>query len=311
MSSKLTTKINNIILKNPITIASGPFVNGEYLDTIHDLDILGAITTKTVTYKPRKGNPSPRVAEIKDGYINSVGLRNAGIKRFIEMKLPFVEEMNVPTFVSIAGESMEEYIEMVEMLNPIEFITAIELNISCPNVHNKSIMFESDAEGIKILLTKIKEVSKKPILVKISNNNADILKTARICKEVGVDAIVLLNSPAGMRLDLHTGQSVLTRQYGGMSGKPLKHIALKIVNEISHEVDIPIIGVGGIFNNDDAIEMLLAGACAVGIGSAIMYDPLAAYKMAINFEKDLKRYNFESVEQLVESVRKTRNWNNK
>ncbi|QBQ07789.1 dihydroorotate dehydrogenase (NAD+) catalytic subunit [Spiroplasma gladiatoris] len=308
MDTKLKTKVAQLFLKNPITIASGPFVHGEYLETFHDLDILGAITTKTVTFNPRKGNQSPRLVEIENGYINSVGLKNVGIKRFIEMKIPFIEEMNVPTIVSIAGESKEEYVRMVEMLNPIECVSAIEINVSCPNVQNKSIIFESDVEGFGDLLKSIRNVCKKPLFVKISNNNADVVTTAKICKEQNIDAVVLLNSPSGMSLNLNSGQSNLPRQYGGMSGKILKPVALKVVDQVSNAVDIPIIGVGGISNTDDVIEMLLAGASAVGIGSAIMWDPLAAYKMVINLEKDLQKYNYNSVEEIILKVKQTRQW---
>ncbi|AKU80051.1 dihydroorotate dehydrogenase [Spiroplasma turonicum] len=304
--NKLSVNLPGIELKNPIIIASGPLIHGEYFNSVYDLSELGAITTKTVTYLPKEGNKTPRFASIEGGYINAVGLKNIGIKKFVETKIELLEMMNVPVITSIAGNSIEEYVEMVEMLNDAKVINAIELNVSCPNVKKDSIIMTSNYDYLNELITNVKKASHKPIYVKLSPTEPDIVQTARVCKEAGADALTMINGLSGMKIDIKTMKPVLSNKFGGVSGSFLKPLAIKLVYQVSSEVDIPIIGVGGIANVEDAIEMLMAGATAVGIASANMWDPLVCYKIATKLEEELNKLGFSSVQELINKVKESR-----
>ncbi|ASP28514.1 dihydroorotate dehydrogenase (NAD+) catalytic subunit [Spiroplasma corruscae] len=306
--SKLSIKIPGIKLKNPIIIASGPLIHGEYLNSVYDLSTLGAITTKTVTFLPKEGNPTPRFASLEGGYINAVGLKNIGIKKFIKTKMEFLEMMNVPVISSIAGNSIEEYVEMVTMLNNKEVINAIELNVSCPNVKKDSIVMTSNYEYLKELIISVKKVTTKPIYIKLSPTEPDIIETAKVCKAAGADALTMINGISGMKINIKTMEPVLSNKFGGVSGSFIRPLAIKLVYQVSNEVDIPIIGVGGVCNVDDVIEMLMAGATAVGIASANMWDPLVCYKIVNQLEERLLNLGFNSVEELVNKVKTTREW---
>ncbi|AKX34405.1 dihydroorotate dehydrogenase (NAD+) catalytic subunit [Spiroplasma litorale] len=308
MQNKFSVKIPGINLKNPVIIASGPLIHGEYFNSIYDLATLGAITTKTVTYLPKEGNNTPRFAEIDGGYINAIGLKNIGIKKFVETKIEFLDSMNVPVITSIAGNSIEEYVEMVEMLDNIQVINAIELNVSCPNVKKDSIIMTSNYDYLKELIIKVKAATKKPIYIKMSPTEPDIVQTAKVCKDAGADALTMINGLSGMKIDINSMEPVLSNKFGGVSGSFLKPLAIKTVYQVSNEVDIPIIGVGGVCSTDDVIEMLMAGATAVGIASANMWDPLICYKIVNQLGDRLKELGYESVEELINKVKKTRNW---
>ncbi|PPE04133.1 dihydroorotate dehydrogenase [Williamsoniiplasma lucivorax] len=309
MKTKLTTKIGDLTLKNPLIIAAGPLVYGEDLDTFLDIKTLGAITTKTITLAPRSGNTGQKLLHYHGGFINSIGLKNVGVEAFIAKKMAFLKTVDTPLIVSVAGNSESELVQIIQTLNNEERIDAIEINLSCPNVNNNHIVFDSNPEYVYQILTKLRALTQKKLFVKLSPNAYTIVEVAKSCQRAGVDALVMINTLPGMRFNLTTRASEFVNGAGGLSGFAIKPLALKLVYDVSNAVDLPIIGVGGISTTEDVLEMLIAGASCVGIGTAIMKDPIVISKILNELPIKLKELGIDSIEKLIKEVRETRKWN--
>lgn len=271
--------IAGIKMKNPVMAASGTFGYGEEYSELIDLNMLGAIVTKSVTLKPRKGNPPPRICETPAGMLNSIGLQNDGLKIFLEKQLPFLSQFDTPVIVNIAGENIAEYVEIAKALSKEKGISGIELNISCPNVKKGCIAFGIEPKLTKELVKAVRKSTKLPLIVKLSPNVTDITVIARAAVSAGADALSLINTVLGMAIDIKTKKPKLANITGGLSGPAIKPIAIRMVWQVAHAVKVPIIGIGGIMTADDAKEFFLAGAKAVQVGTANFVDVQAAIKI--------------------------------
>ncbi|AEX84818.1 dihydroorotate dehydrogenase family protein [Marinitoga piezophila KA3] len=277
--------ICGIEFKNPIIIASGPGGNGQELAKYIDLNKLGGFTAKTVTPDEKEGNPPPRIVNVKAGILNSIGLQNPGIDKFIEDDLNFLDSLDTNVILSIGGDKKEDYLNLIERLNDSKAVI-FELNLSCPNVGKNGIPLGIDKEGIYSLVKEAKKISKKPIFIKLGVETflEDLVESA---VKGGVDGVTLINSPKGLKIDINTGKPILKRAVGGFSGPAIKPIALATVYRIRKVFrDLPIIGMGGVFTFEDAIEFIMAGANLVGIGAGVMSDP----ERPINIIKELEEY---------------------
>lgn len=296
----ISVEIAGIRMKNPVMVSSGTFGYGEGCEELWDLGMLGAFVTKTITLLPRDGNPPPRIAEVPAGILNTIGLQNVGIEEFLRSKLPYLRRFDLPVIVNIGGERVEDYVELARMLGEVEGISGIELNISCPNVEGL-MAFGSDPSMAGRLVEAVKSVSKVPVIPKLTPNVGDITAIARAVEEAGADAISLINTILGMAIDIRTRRSKLSRTLGGLSGPAIKPIALRMVWEVANAVSIPIIGMGGITNAEDAIEFLIAGATAISIGTANFIDPYAPIKAIEGIRGYLIENGIESVRSLIGS----------
>ena len=287
MSNRLNVNVGNVNLKSPLILASGTCNFGRELAEYYDLSILGGISSKGLTIKPRVGNPGVRVAECDSGMLNSVGLQNPGVHYFIENDLDFMKGSGAAVIVNVAGHSFEDYIAMVETLDPHkDKIDALEINLSCPNVKAGCMTIGSDPEAIKAITAKLRSLTDLPIWIKLTPNVTDIKTTALAAQEGGADAVVLINTLMGMRIDIRTRRPVLTNNTGGYSGPAVKPVAIRMVAECSKVLDIPIIGCGGIADYKDVIEFMIAGASAVEIGTACLVHPA----LPVTITEDLDKY---------------------
>ena len=287
MSSSLNVNVGNVNLKSPIILASGTCNFGRELSEYYDLNILGGISSKGLTIKPRAGNPGVRVAECDSGMLNSVGLQNPGVHYFIENDLDFMKQSGAAVIVNVAGHSFEDYIDMVNTLDPHkDKIDALEINLSCPNVKAGCMTIGSDPEAIKAITAKLRSLTDLPLWIKLTPNVTDIKATALAAQAGGADAIVLINTLMGMRIDIRTRRPVLTNNTGGYSGPAVKPVAIRMVAECSKVLDIPIVGCGGIADYKDVVEFMIAGASAVEIGTACLVHPALPVKIT----EDLDRY---------------------
>ena len=276
MSASLNVNVGSVNLKSPLILASGTCNFGRELAEYYDLSILGGISSKGLTIKPRAGNPGVRVAECASGMLNSVGLQNPGVQYFIENDLDFMKESGAGVIVNVAGHSFEDYIAMVETLDPHkDKIDALEINLSCPNVKAGCMTIGSDPEAIKAITSKLRSLTDLPLWIKLTPNVTDIKATALAAQEGGADAVVLINTLMGMRIDIRTRRPVLTNNTGGYSGPAVKPVAIRMVAECSQVLDIPIVGCGGVSDYKDVIEFMIAGASAVEIGTACLVHPAA------------------------------------
>lgn len=300
--TNINTKVNiaGVELKNPVMTASGTFGSGREYGEFIDLNELGAVVVKGVANIPWKGNASPRVAETYGGMLNSVGLQNPGVHAFIKEDIPFLRKYDTKIIVNIAGRSVEDYCEVAEILSHAD-IDMIELNISCPNV-KEGCSFGVNPQAVEAVTREVKKHCKQPLIVKLSPNVADIAEIARAAEVGGADAISLINTLLGMVIDIHKRQPVLANIMGGFSGPAIKPIAVRMVYQVAQAVQVPIIGMGGICNGDDAIEFILAGASAVAIGTANFYNPRATIEVKEGIESYLRKYNIESVKDLVGKI---------
>lgn len=271
---KTALQIGSLSLKNPVLAASGTFGFGREMARFQDLSRLGGICSKGLTLHPRAGNPPPRVAETSCGMLNSVGLQNPGLDAFLRDELPFMRQLGCAVIVNVAGHSTDEYCEMCRRLDQTA-IDAIELNLSCPNVREGCMLIGSDARQIESLIRQVKLETKKPVWAKLTPNVTSIADMALAAQRGGADAIVLINTLLGMAIDHRTRRPVLGNNTGGLSGPAIKPVALRMVAEVSRLVDLPLIGVGGIMNGQDALEFLVAGASAVEVGTASLIRPAA------------------------------------
>ena len=293
----LETEIAGIKMKNPLIVCSGTFGYGKEYSGLIDLDMLGAVVTKTVTLKPRKGNPPPRIMETACGILNSIGLENAGIEKFLDEKLPFLEKFKTRVIVSIAGESAGEYASLAGILDK-ENVDGIELNLSCPNTGRKEL-FAQDRDTVYEITKKTKKRTDKPVIIKLSADVADIGAIAGKAEEAGADAISAINTVQGMAVDVSTRKPVFSNVVAGLSGPAIKPIALRAVWQASGSVKIPVIGMGGIMNAEDALEFILAGASAVGIGTALFVDPSSPGKIIKGIESYLVKNGIDGIGKIV------------
>ena len=293
----MKVKIAGKEFKNPVTVASGTFGSGrEYAEFI-DLSKLGAVTTKGVSNVAWEGNPTPRIAEVYGGMLNAIGLQNPGVDVFIERDLPFLEQQNTGIIVNVCGKTIEDYIEVVERLSESS-VDMFEINISCPNVKEGGIAFGQSPDLIKEITSTLKSRSKKPIIMKLSPNVTDITVMARAAQAAGADAISLINTITGMKIDIHKRKFVLANKTGGMSGPAIKPIALRMVYQAAQVVDIPIIAMGGITTAEDAIEFIMAGASMVSVGTANFYNPYASLEIVEGIEEYLQQNSISNIAEI-------------
>lgn len=296
----LKINIGDLTLKNPVLTASGTFGYGEEFSEFYDLSSLGGIVAKGISLKPKEGNPPPRIAETPCGMLNSIGLQNVGLKRFIKEKLPILRGFNTAVIANILGNSVSEYVRLASSLQEAG-VDAIELNVSCPNVKKGGIEFGTEPKTLRRLLNKIRRAVTKPLIVKLSPRVQDIAEFAKIAEGEGMDAISAINTIPAMAVDIRTKRPVLANKIGGLSGPAIKPIALRMVYEVSRVVEIPIIGIGGIMNSDDAIEFLLAGASAVAIGTANFINPRAGIDVLEGLERYMSENNISDIRELIKA----------
>ena len=293
--------IAGVTFKNPVMTASGTFGSGmEYGDFV-DLNRLGAVVTKGVANVPWPGNPTPRVAEVYGGMLNAIGLQNPGIDVFLKRDIPFLQHYDTKIIVNVCGKTVEDYLEVVKKLND-SAADMLEINVSCPNVKEGAIAFGQKADCLFDITTKIKNVARKPIIMKLSPNVTDITEMAKAAEAAGADAISLINTITGMKIDIHKRTFALANRTGGMSGPAIKPVAVRMVYQASHAVKIPVIGMGGIATAEDAIEFLLAGATAVSVGAVNFMNPYATVEIIEGIEQYMTKYGVEDIQELIGAV---------
>lgn len=295
----LKVKIHNLELKNPVMTASGTSGFAEELNDFYDVSQLGALLLKGTTLKNRDGNAYPRMAETASGMLNAVGLQNKGIDFFIENIYPRIKDYNTPLIVNVNGSTVEEYIELTERVNELDKIPAIELNISCPNVKEGGMAFGISCLGAARVTKEVRKVYDKTLIVKLSPNVTDISEIAKVVEGQGADSVSLVNTFLGMAIDAEKRIPLLSTITGGLSGPAIKPIALRMVWQVYNAVKIPVIGMGGIMNANDAIEFMLAGASAVQVGTAIFKDPFIPVKIVDGIKEYLERHNLKSANELI------------
>lgn len=295
---RLKVNLSGLELDNPIIPASGTFGFGQEYKDFYDLNILGSISIKGTTLEPRFGNPTPRIAECPMGMINAVGLQNPGIDEVINTELPNLKEIyQKPIIANISGFSVEEYVECCARMDKVENVGIIELNVSCPNVKDGGMSFGTDTEILTNLIKEVKKVISKPLYVKLSPNVTDIVKIARAAEAAGADGLVLINTLLGMRINLKTGQPIIANKMGGYSGPAIFPVALRMVYQVAQNVSIPIIGVGGISSAEDVLEIMMAGASAVQIGSANLVNPFTCKQIISDLPLLLDKYGFTNIQE--------------
>lgn len=297
----MSVNIAGVEWKNPVTVASGTFGSGAEYSEFTDLNQLGAVTTKGVANVPWSGNPTPRVAEVYGGMLNAVGLQNPGIELFCKRDIPFLKQYDTKIIVNVCGHSTEEYVEVVKRLAD-EPVDMLEINISCPNVKEGGIAFGQDPKAVEAITREMKKYAKQPVIMKLSPNVTDITEMARAAEAGGADALSLINTITGMKIDVHRRKFVLANKTGGMSGPAVHPVAVRMVYQTARAVNIPIIGMGGIMTAEDAIEMILAGATAISVGTANFVNPKATMEIVDGIEKYMKQYHVEDINELIGAV---------
>lgn len=289
-------------MKNPVTAASGTFGYGREFAQYIDLNKLGGIVTKGTSLKPRPGNKAPRVCETASGMLNSIGLQNPGVEHFMEQDLPWLRSFDTKIIVNACGSSVEEYVELAKVLNTLD-IDAVELNLSCPNVKAGCMAFGTSYEGVKEVTTQVrKELTSKPLIVKLTPNVTDIVSPAKGAEDAGADGVSLINTLLGMKIDIDKRKPVLANNTGGLSGPAVKPVAVRMVYQVAQAVNIPILGLGGIVTGEDVIEFMLAGATAVSIGTGNFISPDVSIKAIEDIEKYMKKHNIENLKDIIGSV---------
>ena len=298
----VNTKVNlsGITLDNPIIPASGTFGFGYEFAELYDINILGTFSFKGTTKEARFGNPTPRIAECREGMINSVGLQNPGVHKVIEEELPKLSRcFKKPVMANVSGFSVEEYVYTCELLDKVSQVGWLEVNISCPNVHNGGMAFGTSCDAAHSVVKAVKSVTKKPVYVKLSPNVTDIASIAVACEEAGADGISLINTLLGMRIDLKTKKPVVANKMGGFSGRAIFPVALRMVYQVYEAVKIPIIGMGGVATAEDVIEMMLAGATAVEVGAENLINPYACRDIINDLPNAMKKYGINNLEDII------------
>lgn len=298
----LSVNLNGLELHNPVTVASGTFGFGrEYADFI-DLNDIGAVSVKGLTLKKKKGNASPRLAETPMGIINSVGLQNPGVEAFIKDEIPFLRQFKTKIIANANGNTIDEYVEIVELLSDAD-VDSIELNISCPNVKQGGMAFGTDPDTVAKVVSAVRKVCKKHLIVKLSPNVTSITHIAKIAEAEGADALSLINTLTGMAIDIHAFKPIIANRIGGVSGPAVKPIALKMVHDVSKNVDIPVLGMGGISSASDAAEFLLAGADAIAVGTANFSNPYATKEILDGLKAYMTEKGFGSIRDIQKAFK--------
>lgn len=304
--NRLAVKLPGLDLKNPIMPASGCFGFGEEYAKYYDLSQLGSIMVKATTAEKRLGNPTPRVAETPSGMLNAIGLQNPGLEVVMKEKLPALEKYNLPVIANVAGSSVADYLDVCARIGDAPNVKAIELNISCPNVKEGGIAFGTSAQVAYDLTKAVKKVAKVPVYVKLSPNVTNIVPIAEAVERAGADGISMINTLLGMRIDLKTRQPILANGTGGLSGPSIKPVAIRMIDQVSRAVSIPIIGMGGVATVDDVIEMFLAGASAVAVGTMNFTDPYICPKLIDALPNRMNELGIQTLEQLIQEVKESR-----
>lgn len=300
MNTKVT--IAGVEFKNPVMVASGTFGSGQEYGEFADLNKLGAVVTKGVANRPWEGNPTPRVAETSSGMLNAIGLQNPGIDVFVERDIPFLQKYDTKIIVNVCGHSIEEYLDVVERLSD-EKIDMMEINVSCPNVKEGGIAFGTRPDALFEITKEIKKKSKQPIIMKLSPNVTDITEMAKAAEAAGSDAISLINTLTGMKIDIHRRCFALANKTGGLSGPAIKPVAVRMVYQCANAVKIPIIGMGGIANAEDAIEFMMAGASAVAVGMMNFHNPYATMEVVKGIEDFMQKEKIEDIKDIIGIVK--------
>lgn len=300
MNTKVT--IAGVELKNPVMTASGTFGSGMEYSEFVDLNQLGAVVTKGVANVPWPGNPTPRVAEVYGGMLNAIGLQNPGIDVFLERDVPFLKQYNTKIIVNVCGKTIEDYLEVVERLvgEPVDML---EINVSCPNVKEGAIAFGQNADSLYEITAAVKKKAAQPVIMKLSPNVTDIAQMAKAAEAAGADAVSLINTLTGMKIDVRRRSFVLANKTGGMSGPAIKPVAVRMVYQCAQAVKIPIIGMGGIQNAEDALEFLMAGASAVAVGAANFINPYATREIIEGIEDFMRSEGVADIKELVGCVK--------
>lgn len=299
----MNTKINiaGVEFKNPVMVASGTFGSGQEYGEFVDLNKLGAVVTKGVADKPWPGNPVPRVAETASGMLNAIGLQNPGIDVFIERDLPFLQKYDTRIIVNVCGHSEEEYLNVVDRLSD-QKVDMLEINVSCPNVKEGGIAFGTRPDALYHITSEIKKHAKQPVIMKLSPNVTDIAEMARAAESAGADAISLINTITGMKIDINRRKFVLANKTGGLSGPAIKPVAVRMVYQCAQAVKIPIIGMGGIATGEDAIEFMLAGATGVAVGMMNFHDPYSTQKVVDGINKYMQEQKVDDINEIIGAV---------
>ena len=296
-TNSLKIDLPGLQLKNPIMPASGCFGFGREFSNLYDLSKLGAIMIKSTTLEPRFGNPTPRVAETNAGMLNAIGLQNPGLRKVMKEELPWLASFDVPIIANVAGTAMEDYVETAKEISQAPNVHALELNISCPNVKCGGIQFGTDPETAKELTKAVKNVSEVPVYVKLSPNVSDIVSIAKAVEDGGADGLTMINTLVGMRIDLKTAKPVLANKTGGLSGPAIKPVAIRMIHDVSQNVSIPIIGMGGISTAEDVLEFFFAGASAVAVGTANFINPLVCPDIIDTLPDLLTSLGYENISE--------------
>lgn len=298
----MKVNIAGVEWKNPVTVASGTFGSGEEFSEFVDLNRLGAVTTKGVANVPWPGNPTPRVAEVYGGMMNAIGLQNPGIDLFCKRDIPFLKKYDTKIIVNVCGHAPEEYLAVVERLAD-EPIDMMEINISCPNVNAGFLAFGQDAKHVEELTAQIKKIAKQPIIMKLTPNVTDITEIAKAAEAGGADALSLINTLTGMKIDINRRTFAVANKTGGVSGPVVHPIAVRMVYQVANAVSLPIIGMGGIATAEDALEFIMAGATAVSVGTANFFNPYATVEIADGIQAFLEKQKVEDINELIGVVK--------
>lgn len=298
----MKVNIAGVEFKNPVTTASGTFGSGAEYSEFVDLNLLGAVTTKGVANVPWPGNPTPRIAETYGGMINAIGLQNPGIDVFIRRDIPFLRQYDTKIIVNVCGKTAADYVEVVERLadQPVDLL---EINISCPNVKEGGIAFGQDPKAVESITKEVKKYAKQPVIMKLSPNVTDITVMAKAAEAGGADALSLINTLTGMKIDIHKRCFAVANRTGGLSGPAIKPVAVRMVYQTASAVKLPIIGMGGIMTAEDAIEFMLAGASAVAVGTANFRNPCVTAEIVKGIEDYMEQYGIQDVNQLIGAVK--------
>lgn len=302
VKSDISTQIGSLHLKNPVMAASGTFGYGQEYGSLIDNSVLGALVTKGISLLPSTGNPSPRIVETPSGMLNAIGLQNVGLEAFIAEKLPLLRRGSTPVIVNFYGNTVEQYVELAERLSAVEGIAALEANISCPNIKQGGIAFGTDPRMAGEITECIRAVTRLPLIVKLTPNVTDIAQIASSVEQGGADAVSLINTLTGMVIDPATRKPVLANVTGGLSGPAIRPLALRMVWQVCQAVRIPVIGLGGIMNANDALQFLIAGACAVQVGTGLFVDPSIPENIVAGIKEYMVEHGFERLEQVIGSL---------
>ena len=299
----MNTKVSiaGVEFKNPVTTASGTFGSGAEYGEFVDLNKLGAVTTKGVASVPWEGNATPRIAETYGGMINAIGLQNPGIELFLKRDIPFLRQYDTKIIVNVCGKSVEEYVEVVKALAGAD-VDLLEINISCPNVKEGCIAFGQNPKMVESITAELKKHARQPIIMKLSPNVTDITEMARAAEAGGADAVSLINTLTGMKIDIHKRDYFLANRTGGLSGPAIKPVAVRMVNQVANAVKLPIIGMGGIMTGEDALEFIMAGATMVAVGTANFANPYATMDVLKGIEDYMKQYQVADIKELIGCV---------